>query len=769
MTVSAKNRSVSCVVWAIVWLAAAASAAAQTTAGGSSISGRTIDGVTGAPLSSVRVELLPQGRLTATGADGTWTFDDVQPGDYAVRMTAEGFEAATVAVAPGATATNRDVALRRRPYQVHESVIVTARREATPAFDVPRSTTVISTAELNRRLPRTTPEALWDAPGVFVQKTNHGSGSPFIRGLVGNQVLVLVDGIRLNNATFRYGPNQYLATIDPGLIDRIEVVRGSGSVLYGSDAMGGVINIVTRRPEDVGQAATVRARASGRVMSGGMEESGRFELALTGPRGGLLGGFSTRRFGDLRAGGRLGTESPSGYDEFSGDLRAEMPLSPSQRLTVAYQHHRQHDVPRFDQVAQRGFARYAFDPQVRQLGYARYEQSSANRWLRGVRATASLHHSTEQREYQRRSSETLTIERDEVLVAGGSVELQSQPHAAISMISGIDYYADDVQSGRRDTQSSTNQVVTRRGLYPDGATAASLAVFTHATVTHGRWQTDGGIRLARFRVSADDATFGSARIAPTTATGSASAMFTVAEGLRLFGSVSQAFRAPNIDDLSTLGPFDFGVEVPSPRLEPETSLTVEAGAKLRNSRGGASVAMYRTALHQLIDRVPGLLNGMPLVGDQAVYQKNNVGNAFIWGFEADGELALSSPLMLNGSITYTYGEVTSRGEPMRRIPPLNGLLALRLTPTSRVWMEAATRFATRQARLAAGDIADHRIPAGGTPGWATVGVNAGYRVSETLDLVGGVQNLFDEAYRTHGSGIDGPGRSAWIGVNAKLF
>jgi len=90
------------------------------------------------------------------------------------------------------------------------------------AFDVPRSITVIESETLDQRLPRTTPEALGDAPGVFVQKTNHGGGAPYLRGLVGNQVLVMVDGIRLNNATFRYGPNQYLETVDPANIDRLE-------------------------------------------------------------------------------------------------------------------------------------------------------------------------------------------------------------------------------------------------------------------------------------------------------------------------------------------------------------------------------------------------------------------------------------------------------------------------------------------------------------------------------------------------------------------
>ncbi len=95
---------------------------------------------------------------------------------------------------------------------------------------------------------RTTPEALIGMNGVFVQKTNHGGGSPFVRGLTGNQTLIMVDGIRMNNSTFRYGPNQYLNTIDAFTINRIEVAKGTGSVQYGTDAIGGVIQVITKEP-----------------------------------------------------------------------------------------------------------------------------------------------------------------------------------------------------------------------------------------------------------------------------------------------------------------------------------------------------------------------------------------------------------------------------------------------------------------------------------------------------------------------------------------
>ncbi|MCK6693986.1 MAG: Plug domain-containing protein, partial [Thermoanaerobaculia bacterium] len=125
-------------------------------------------------------------------------------------------------------------------------LVVTARRSPTPRFNTPEAIEGLGEKTIRRQQYRTAPEALQATPGVFVQKTNHGGGSPFLRGLTGNQTLLLIDGIRLSNATFRYGPNQYFNTLDVFSIERFEVLRGSGSVQYGSDALGGAIQAFSR-------------------------------------------------------------------------------------------------------------------------------------------------------------------------------------------------------------------------------------------------------------------------------------------------------------------------------------------------------------------------------------------------------------------------------------------------------------------------------------------------------------------------------------------
>ena len=128
------------------------------------------------------------------------------------------------------------------------TILVTATRSKSSIAKTPFSVSVLDSSKLKQSLLRTVPESLIGLAGVFVQKTNHGGGSPIVRGLTGNQNLLLIDGYRLNNAIFRYGPNQYLTLLDPDLVERIEVVKGTGSVQFGSDAMGGVINVITRQP-----------------------------------------------------------------------------------------------------------------------------------------------------------------------------------------------------------------------------------------------------------------------------------------------------------------------------------------------------------------------------------------------------------------------------------------------------------------------------------------------------------------------------------------
>ncbi|HLL41771.1 MAG TPA: TonB-dependent receptor plug domain-containing protein, partial [Segetibacter sp.] len=225
-----------------------------------------------------------------------------------------------------------------------DEVIITAERKAEKMLVIPYSTETVSKTNIEDYQSRTTPEALTGVNGVFVQKTNHGGGSPFLRGLTGNQTLILVDGIRLNNSTFRYGPNQYLNTIDAFSINKIEVVKGTGSVQYGSDAIGGVLQVFTREPH-FSDKSKWGGKAVGKYTTGGMEKTARAEANYSSEKAAATIGATYRNFGDLVGGDTTGKQTPSGYKEFAFDAKSKFLLQPDVELTLAHQFLQQRHVP----------------------------------------------------------------------------------------------------------------------------------------------------------------------------------------------------------------------------------------------------------------------------------------------------------------------------------------------------------------------------------------------------------------------------------------
>ena len=170
--------------------------------------------------------------------------------------------------------------------------VVSGSRHEQRQIESPRSMSVVTGDEIRRRNYRTIPDALNSLAGVMVQYTNYGGGAPIIRGLIGNRILILIDGIRINNAIYRLGPNQYLNTIDINRVERIEVVRGPGSVLYGSDALGGLINIITRKAQTQGGSPEFRAGLRARLSSEDRGVSTRAQMEGGFRRWSMTGGVS---------------------------------------------------------------------------------------------------------------------------------------------------------------------------------------------------------------------------------------------------------------------------------------------------------------------------------------------------------------------------------------------------------------------------------------------------------------------------------------------
>jgi outer membrane receptor protein involved in Fe transport len=215
--------------------------------------------------------------------------------------------------------------------------------------------------------------------------------------------------------------------------------------------------------------------------------------------------------------------------------------------------------------------------------------------------------------------------------------------------------------------------------------------------------------------------------------------------------------------MSKLGPVESTVfEVPSGALRPERARTYEAGFRHTGPSWNGAFTGFYTRMQDQIDRVPALYNGLPVAENRAVYQKQNVGQSEIYGWEFQGEWKLLRSVTATAHATYTYGHNLTRLEPMRRIPPLFGAAAITWRPREQFWLRVEGQFAEAQDRLARGDASDARIAVrlvdGRMPGWRVYNLYAGYtHRSVSVQIV--AMNIFDASYRVYGSGVDGVGRS----------
>ncbi len=276
-----------------------------------------------------------------------------------------------------------------------------------------------------------------------------------------------------------------------------------------------------------------------------------------------------------------------------------------------------------------------------------------------------------------------------------------------------------------------------------------------------------GGRFNTYNIKADDNKFGDVDVSPSALVGSISGIYHASEKVNLIASLYSAFRAPNINYLSSFGTFNYRIEVPNPNLDPEKSLNAEVGVKTRLERFSGSLFLYNTWLTDLIDRTEAQYNGQDSIDGEKVYRKENFAEALIRGFEAEAGYEFVNGFNIYGNITYTYGENESAGEPMRRIPPLNGKLGLRYQHHTGLWTKLEWLSAARQDRLAGGDISDSRIPDGGTPGWNLFNLRAGYSW-KWLQLTAGLTNILNDDYRIHGSGVNGYGRSVWVAMQLRF-
>ncbi len=599
-----------------------------------------------------------------------------------------------------------------------QEITVTATRAEKEPFKTPNAITVLNLRQLERTNADIASNLLRDSVGVIAQQTTVGQGSPMLRSLTGYQTVIQVDWVRLNNSTFRSGPNQYTATIASENLDRAEVLLGSSSTLYGSGAMGGVINLFTKAvPLNPSQENwEIHPRLLARYTTATQERLGRLEVTGSQGRFGFSVGGGVRFYGDLNPGGgydlhyknrkfEIVDEMPSGvqlydYDEvaelsknsipdkwlidnegplawraYDADAKVAYQIDERRTINAAYQMWRQPQTPRYDKIAPQEFDEFFFEPQNRDLVYVNYVANPEISSIDLYRFTGSFHRQKEGRNEVKRGETSRRQRYDTVNTIGISAQAISSVLPRQRLVGGGEFYLDMLQSRTVKTDAVGKETVDENlGRFINGSQFWDVSLFLQDEITiHERVELILGGRATLYQTNADlslrDKAFDEFNESDSSLTGSAGIVVGLTDYLNFVSSIGTAFRAPSLNDTTAVEVTNEGVTAPSPDLEAETSWTVEGGLKAKHT-------YFRGALTLFHSRVNGLVTRRPV---QETYKEgeipklhqdlikeyegidvlvfDNVDEAQFQGVELAGVIPINPALSIYGNAALLRGEV----------------------------------------------------------------------------------------------------------------
>ena len=606
-----------------------------------------------------------------------------------------------------------------------EEVTVTATRAEKEPFNTPNAITVINLKQLEQTNAEHGSNLLRDSVGVIAQETTVGQGSPMLRSLTGYQTLIQVDWVRLNNSTFRSGPNQYTATIGPEMLDRAEVLLGSSSMLYGSGAMGGVVSFFTKAVpiNPAQQTWDIHPRLLARYTTAIQERLGRLEVTGNKGRFGFNAGGGVRFYGDMNSGSgydlhyknrkfEIVNEMPSGvklydYDEigklskdniperwlidnegplswkaYDADAKIAYQLNDTSTLNVAYQMWRQPQTPRYDKIAPQEFDEFFFEPQNRDLVYANYLVTPVAGSLDTFRLTASYHRQKEGRNEVKLDSTSRRQRYDTVNTIGLSAQAVSSILPRQRLVGGGEFYLDMIQSRTINTDIKTGKEDINEdvGRFINGSQFWDASLYLQDEIrVHDRVELTLGGRATFYQTNADlsirDKAFDAFNVFDNSLTGSAGVVVGLMEYLNFVSNFGTAFRAPSLNDTTAVEVTNEGVTAPSPDLGPETSWTVEGGLKAKHSYFRGTLTLFHSQVSGLVARKPvdeaykEKGEPIPQLHQDLIRQYegidvlvfDNVDEAQFQGIELAGLVPIQQAWSVFGNVALLRGEVLTIG------------------------------------------------------------------------------------------------------------
>lgn len=707
-----------------------------------------------------------------------------------------------------------------------DEVVISGSKHEEKKKEIPYSIETITVQQVQFQNAQNTGDMLLNTGSVFVQKSQMGGGSPVLRGFEASRVLIVVDGVRMNNAIYRSGHLQDVITLDQSMFDRTEVVFGPSSVMYGSDALGGVMCFYTRRAI-FGDDSSMYHRSNScfRWSSANNEFTGHADINLGWKKFASATSFSYSTFGDLRSGNfrdyiydqywtrdvyvdtmngvdtilkntDRNIQKYSGYSQYDIFQKFSWKIGENVLQTLNLQYSNSSNIPRYDRLTDTSsngdprFAEWYYGPQLRMMGIFNTRILKENKWFHSASFSLAAQKIGQERVDRRYKSVNRNHQREEVLVFSLNADLVKHLTEKSELGYGIEGTFNDVSSAAYTFDIVTDLKSPNATRYPDGgSTLSSYAGYlsyknrllkNHLILSLGlRYSL--GIVTANF----NDTTFypfpyKSIEQKNDAITWSAGLVWNPNENWKFALMNSSGFRTPNVDDLAKVFDSSPGVLiVPNPDLGPEqvinTELSVEKwfGEKIKTF-----VAGWYTRLMDAIVVRDYTFNGMDsMVYDgqmSKVQAAQNANAGYVRGVTGTLSFIFDEMFSLKSTATYTFGRYYDQTNdtivPLDHIPPAFGQTSLSMK-TKKVESEFYVRYngwkELRDYSPSGEDNLRYATPYG-MPSWITLNLKAAFKLNKRISLNTGLENILDNHYRLFASGISAPGRNFYITLRGTI-
>jgi len=686
----------------------------------------------------------------------------------------------------------------------------------------PGQVQVIGASDIAFQNPQTAADVLSSSGNVYVQKSQLGGGSPMIRGFAANRVLIVVDGVRMNNAIFRSGNLQNIINIDPFNIERAEVLFGPGSVAFGSDAIGGVMSFSTFEPGfSPSGKPHLNAKVLTRWSSANNEKTGHVSLNFGMKKLAFLtvAGFSD--FGDLRMGKNgpdeflrphyvetvdgkdimVDNEDPrlqkfSGYSAFN--LIQKIRYKPSEKLDITYSFigNNTGNVPRYDRLLEYKSgklksAEWYYGPQLWVMNSLNIVHTDTNVLYDKAVLTLAYQYFRESRIDRKFENQWLRTQQETVGVTSANIDFSKQVCPKGLLLYGLEGVFNTVGSEAWRVSRITGETESVGARYPDGSHWNTMAAYVlYKQKISEKISLPIGIRYTHVLADAVFDTafyplpFTDTKLNTGTVNGSVGLLWRPADSWEFGLNLGTGFRAPNMDDLGKVFDSEPGsVVVPNPDLKSEYAYSADLGVtKVFGKIARVDLSGFYTYLDNALVRRDFTMNGVDSMmydGDLSQIQAiQNASFAYVYGVSGSLEVQLPLGFELFGTINWQKGEEElddGTKAPLRHVAPMFGMAKLTYTykkirsEVSYVYNGSFTneQLATsEQAKAHMYALDNEGKP--WSPSWYTLNLRVGYELTSFIGVSAGVENITDVRYRPYSSGITAPGRNFIVSLRANF-